>query len=512
MDLKGAFKHINDGDEWLAGEMIPNIDMFFCQIWLRSFVNNLENSCGRNYSKVLAVFSNNAIHYYFGKRDALEQANHIVKRLCDDPEFGKALNAKHVELSDELVEHARAVAATDLGTKTNEELARIVEEHVEIHTRLYEWGWLPVAIDMFHPVYGEMLKAYLRGKAANEEELNAFFVILTTPDRFSEEALQHQEFLDIAARIKNEDCDRQSFASGDANAIIRGMAPSLKRALEAHLEKYAPVHALWMGVPLMMEQLVQELCDYLNSGKSPAEEKEAMAADLEAKKLQKAELVKRLRVDEKYARLFWLYSEFMLLKFYRRYAQLRALFFMRPVFGEISRRLNIPESQARFLITPEYRKLLGGSFDVSQLAEREKMCALYAEKGIDYVAVGEEAQAFAAAAKPKIDLNVKEVRGQCACLGWAKGRARIVLSPADIPKMQKGDVLVAIATNPDIVMAMKRASAIVTEQGGVTCHAAIVSRELGIPCVIGTKIATRWLKDGDLIEVDANKGIVRKLE
>ena len=111
----------------------------------------------------------------------------------------------------------------------------------------------------------------------------------------------------------------------------------------------------------------------------------------------------------------------------------------------------------------------------------------------------------------KISSEMVELKGQCASLGFAKGRVKIILSPADLPKMEKGDILVAIATNPDIVPAMKKAAAIVTEQGGVTSHAAIVSRELGVPCVIGTKVATKWLKDGDLIEVDATRGVVRKL-
>jgi len=79
-------------------------------------------------------------------------------------------------------------------------------------------------------------------------------------------------------------------------------------------------------------------------------------------------------------------------------------------------------------------------------------------------------------------------------------------------KMKQGDILVSIATDPDIVPAMKKAAAIVTEQGGVTSHAAIVSRELKIPCVIGTKIATKVLKDGMEVEVDANKGIVTVLD
>ena len=78
-------------------------------------------------------------------------------------------------------------------------------------------------------------------------------------------------------------------------------------------------------------------------------------------------------------------------------------------------------------------------------------------------------------------------------------------------KMRPGDILVSHMTYPDIVVSMKKAGAIITDMGGITCHAAIVSRELGIPCVIGTKIATKVFKDGDEVEVDATKGVVRKL-
>jgi pyruvate, water dikinase len=78
-------------------------------------------------------------------------------------------------------------------------------------------------------------------------------------------------------------------------------------------------------------------------------------------------------------------------------------------------------------------------------------------------------------------------------------------------KINKGDILMCNATNPDIVIVMERASAFVTDEGGITCHAAIISREMQKPCIIGTKIATKIFKDGDMVEVDANKGIVRKL-
>ena len=67
-------------------------------------------------------------------------------------------------------------------------------------------------------------------------------------------------------------------------------------------------------------------------------------------------------------------------------------------------------------------------------------------------------------------------------------------------------------TQPEFLPAMKKASAIITDEGGLTCHAAIISRELGIPCIIVTKIATKVFKDGDIVEVDATRGIVTMLE
>lgn len=101
------------------------------------------------------------------------------------------------------------------------------------------------------------------------------------------------------------------------------------------------------------------------------------------------------------------------------------------------------------------------------------------------------------------------LKGQIGCRGYVKGIVRIVINSDAFSKFKPGEILVAGMTRPEYVPLMKNAAAIVTDEGGITCHAAIVSRELNIPCVIGTKNATRVLKDGDLVEVDAEKGVVR---
>lgn len=91
------------------------------------------------------------------------------------------------------------------------------------------------------------------------------------------------------------------------------------------------------------------------------------------------------------------------------------------------------------------------------------------------------------------------------------GRVKILLDPTAISTFKSGEILIAPMTSPEYIFAMKKARAIITDAGGLTSHAAIVSRELGIPCIVGTKVATSILKDGDLIKVDVKKGIVFKI-
>ncbi len=115
---------------------------------------------------------------------------------------------------------------------------------------------------------------------------------------------------------------------------------------------------------------------------------------------------------------------------------------------------------------------------------------------------GEMSQASAAPAGKEL------VRGLGAAPGFATGAARVIGSREDAAQLRDGEVLVAHMTAPDWVPLMRRAAAIVTDSGGMTCHAAIVSRELGIPCVVGTAGATTTLRDGQIVSVDAAGGTV----
>ncbi len=114
----------------------------------------------------------------------------------------------------------------------------------------------------------------------------------------------------------------------------------------------------------------------------------------------------------------------------------------------------------------------------------------------------------AAPAAPEPPAGTVLVSGLGASPGVASGRVRILLSPDEAAKLQAGEVLVAQMTSPDWVPTMRRAGALVTDGGGMTCHAAIVSRELGIPCIVGARTATQVLRDGEEVTVDGRQGKV----
>ncbi len=106
----------------------------------------------------------------------------------------------------------------------------------------------------------------------------------------------------------------------------------------------------------------------------------------------------------------------------------------------------------------------------------------------------------------------EQLKGSAAFLGKAKGVARIIFDPYKVKEFNEGDILITGMTRPEFLPLMKKAGAFVTDAGGMLSHAAIVARELKKPCVLATEVATKIFKDGDIVEVDANNGVVRKID
>ena len=160
----------------------------------------------------------------------------------------------------------------------------------------------------------------------------------------------------------------------------------------------------------------------------------------------------------------------------------------------------------------EFRKYLLGKGNLPPkevLAKRDKATALLCKDGEIEIIFGKDLGKIQQILNPTKDIN--ELKGVSAFGGKVVGKVKIIFYPNQHVEFQQGDILVTGMTRPDFLPIMKKARAVVTDSGGLLCHAAITARELKIPTIIGTQTATKVFKDGDLVEVDANTGTVRKI-
>ena len=172
----------------------------------------------------------------------------------------------------------------------------------------------------------------------------------------------------------------------------------------------------------------------------------------------------------------------------------------------------IPPKYLPYIEFVTFEEITGKLPDIKELEKRKKGFLLYSGKIIT-----EDIEGFLK--KKSIELLEEEkaekssvIKGSTANKGLAKGKAKIVFEESQLSKVKEGDILIATMTTPNFLPAMQKASGFVTDEGGLLCHAAIVAREMNKPCVVGTRIATKSLKDGDMIEVDASKGIITILK
>lgn len=201
--------------------------------------------------------------------------------------------------------------------------------------------------------------------------------------------------------------------------------------------------------------------------------------------------------------------------------------FFENFLDEIAKRLFLSPAQAKSLFCNEIVEILENNGNVSddildKANRRNVFFVAKKENAKYYFFTDQNAQKITKTVRKEIKKNITEIRGDVASIGYAKGR--VIILPMGIGKegkeklkqkmttMEKGDILVAATTGPEMIMACRKATAIVAEEGGINSHAAIISRELEIPGIVNTKIATKVLHDGDIIEVDANKGIVKILK
>ena len=197
----------------------------------------------------------------------------------------------------------------------------------------------------------------------------------------------------------------------------------------------------------------------------------------------------------------------------RKEMQCRTMYAFHLWLREAARRLKVTVNDLEWFYSQEIiRFFRGRNFDRTELLRRKKTLYVLADRSSFVIMSGPRALAGRNQALGSFKRTDTAVKGVGVTKGIVRARARVCNGVAEArQKVKAGDVLICGMTLPEYVPVMKRAAAIVTDEGGITCHAAIVAREMHKFCVVGTRIATKVFRDGDWVEVDATKGVVRKI-
>ncbi|MBI2028054.1 MAG: hypothetical protein HYT07_00460 [Candidatus Levybacteria bacterium] len=211
-------------------------------------------------------------------------------------------------------------------------------------------------------------------------------------------------------------------------------------------------------------------------------------------------------------RLVELLRNFALYQDERKRNILVYLHYLEILLKEIGKRSNISLHAIRDTFPQEIEDILKGNTTEDFINKRRRECLVVwkTKAKAPLILIGNKAKKWSEILAPKVN-KTRVIKGNCASKGRVRGRVRVLLNARENAKLKAGEILVTFMTSPDFMSAIRKCSAIVTNLGGITSHAAIISRELGIPCIVGTKNATKVLKTGNLVEVNADKGTIEIL-
>ncbi|MBS3135883.1 hypothetical protein J4401_02890 [Candidatus Woesearchaeota archaeon] len=258
----------------------------------------------------------------------------------------------------------------------------------------------------------------------------------------------------------------------------------------------------------MVKKTEEQLMDDI-AGLSPNKEKIREERDA---------IIKRYNLSDEITSLYEIARIYSHQRMVVRIYWTKAIWVWGKLLREIARRIDISENDVQYITRKEINDFFekGFSIEKCEISKRREGCVyVIIKKQGPFILAGKEAKEFEENYLAGNTDGQSIIRGMTAFPGIRSGKVKVLVYGKNMVRqvedMQNGDILITGNTRPDMIFAMKKASAIVTDEGGICSHAALVSRELKIPCIVGTRDATRMFKDGDIVEVNASEGIVRKI-
>lgn len=391
---------------------------------------------------------------------------------------------------------AKRIEKTDCPKLTNTQLAQLFDGFFKAAMDAPNFLTPIVLVDKL--ISSRILKKL---PTANEEQKQKWLRVLAFPKKENSHTEEERDFLKLVIARQER---RKNF----------------EKLLKKHLAEYSWIGARGYRWHLEWTEasLLERIGDYLAQGQSAQKDLLHLKKLRAASEKDCAKLISRLKTkkNSETFKLIGLAKEYAYLRTWRTDVIYRAGFRCRNMFYEIARRSSLAEKDILFLSILEIKKMTGGwkiPISLKELNARKKYFITLLLDGHYRVYSGLKWKKTADEIRKRmlVGQTGNLVKGTPAFPGTVTGPAKLVFSGEDLQKVRPNDILLAVMTFPHYIAAMQRAAGFVTDEGGILCHAAIVAREMKKPCVIGTKIATKIFKDGDIIEIDANQGVVRKI-
>ncbi len=426
-------------------------------------------------SQLLDGFEKPEVWYYYPS----EWQKEIVKKfslLFSFPKQLKRFFKYYEEANDSLLKFIEDLKKIYFSSLSNQELIALLNKSHQILLPSYAFGIWGIWVFTEYLSFDDLIKKHLG--FLNQEEKQA----ILTPPKLS-------DFLQEQLELRKLDLKNKS-------------------AVKKHIKKFN-----WFPC-IDIYQQPWTAKDFIRRQKELIKSKETI--DLKERKrllMIYGKLIKnlppqKLKIAEILHKLIYYRDQRNDVRFYAHY-------FINQLYQEAAKRLKLTIKDFSFLTVQEVIKILKNELILNdyqkEIKQRKQGYLIHKDNDRVKIITGSAAKEIRNKYFLKPEENLKSFKGLSASSGKVKGKVLIIRKDQDLKRMKKGLILVAIFTRPHYLIAMRQAKAVITEEGGLTSHAAIIAREFKIPTVVGTKIASKVLKDGDLVEVDAEKGIVKIL-
>lgn len=461
------------------------------QMWNTAWGDAMKPVYGTSLRNTLVFRDSAKTDYYVD----VEQHEHYVRDLhvlLKRSSFLKNFHRDAQHTLERIFEEVRELIVHDLAALSNRELLALYRDQIIPRmTQFYIRMW--TVFNIGDSVLSAVMDAELKKSIPDTKRRNDILLSLSSPVEPNDVLRERLELL-MLARDHSRISQKQ-----------------FQKRLRVHAERYRHIPMFdFDHEPYDETHFLKELRTIRN----PERELNKLRGQFRKKRKECNVVASSILPNARFTLLIDFLKQNVFLRDHRDMIRQKMNYELRRLYSEIARRLGADLQGVATLTNKEICAYLknGKRFPQSELKKRERTYLLI-QKG-SRVSIYSGNDAIRRARKElgaHRDRRVQTLSGTVGSSGVASGRVSVVFTNRDLAKVRKGDVIVAPMTRQDFVPALRKAAALITDEGSVTCHAAIIARELGIPCIVATKTATQLFKDGDRVEVDAEKGIVKKL-